>query len=78
MISSFFPSVWRAGAAPKRKEKKRVCGRLFTRGGGLGGLAPGYNHAASPRLSSRNAIRKVLGELGGGDFAASRRVLARP
>jgi len=41
MISSFFLPVWRATGAPNRKEKRGWVGRLFTQGGGLGGLALG-------------------------------------
>ncbi len=51
ILSPFSNRVWRAGARQTRLEKGEVgLGWRFTRGGGLGGLAPGYYQAAPPGL----------------------------
>jgi hypothetical protein len=48
MIPSLFSNlVWRAQARQTRLEKREIgLGCRFTQGGGLGGLALGYYHAA--------------------------------
>jgi WD40 repeat protein/serine/threonine protein kinase len=46
MICSFFLPVWRTSGAPNGKKKRDFVERLFTQGGGLGGLALGYYLAA--------------------------------
>jgi hypothetical protein len=46
MIPSFFPAGYACLARITGREKRAWLGWLFTQGGGLGGLAPGYYLAA--------------------------------